>query len=258
MIRVKVNGRVSGALFISLVKVLWSTSPSNVCSRAIARADRGPRSITANSPKKSFFSKIAKVSCKPWRPVFEIWTRPRPTSISVDPAVPSSKIKSPGRYSTSWMSTERSTSGVNPSKSRLERNASFMADKLNVDSSILQHRTFFLRAAPHVASSGRRRQTSRLAHRSRPPASKQSVPELQDAEYSLGVTNLYDFGGSRLLRLSRLAISSRTGLLSQNRLGKGSVQFVVQLQPGIRLPAEFWQSPSGQSDKIRSSSGGFF
>src|SRR6202047_3541935 len=228
MIRVKVNGRVSGALFISLVKVLWSTSPSNVCSRAIARADRGPRSITANSPKKSFFSKIAKVSCKPWRPVFEICTRPRPTSISVDPAVPSSKIRSPGRYSTSRMSTERSTSGVSPSKSRLERNASFIPVKLNVGSSILQHRTFFSRSAPLAPLSGRRQQTSRLAQQARGPAVQQSLPGLQNAEYSLGVTNLCDFGGSQLRRFSRLAIASQIEPLSRNKPASGPDRFFLQ------------------------------
>ena len=54
--------------------------------------------------------------------------------------------------STSWISTERSISGVSPSKSRLERNASFMTGNLNVDNSILQHRTFLLRSVLPVPS----------------------------------------------------------------------------------------------------------
>src|ERR1700676_151574 len=143
------------------------------------------------------------------------------------------------------MATERSTSGVSPSKSRLERNASFMTDNLNVDSSILQHRTFFSQCAPLVPESTRRRQWSRFVRQARQPTSPQIVPELQDVEYSLGVTNLCCFGGSQLRRFSRPAVLGQIELPSQNRRTTGPGRPIGQFQPGIPVLAESWRSPSG-------------
>src|SRR5580692_5282776 len=101
------------------------------------------------------------------------------------------------------MPTERSTSGVSPSKSRLERKASFMKDDLSAGNSILQHRTFLSRGVPPAPSSNQRRQRRLLAHQAHRRVAPQTVPALQDVEYYLGAINLYGSGGSQRRRFFR-------------------------------------------------------
>src|ERR1700733_10640354 len=147
------------------------------------------------------------------------------------------------------MPTDRSTSGVSPSKSRLERNASFIPVNLNVENSILQHRTFFSRSAPHAPTSGQRGQTSRLGRRARQPTSDQTALVAQDAEYSLGVTNLCGFGELQLLRFSRHPFLSQSEPPWRNRRLIGPGRRHGQFQPGTRSSEVCLRWPGEQTDK---------
>src|SRR5208337_2685422 len=192
--------------------------------------------MTDNSPKKSFGSIVASVSCKPSRPVLEICTRPRPTSISVDPGAPSSKIWSPACYSVSRISTERSSSCPKPSKSRFVRNTPFMVGHINSDDSTLQHRTFLLQCSLRVQRSCLRERRRWVGHTTRAQTSFQTAAEFRHVECFPAIAVLCDCGESPHPRFSRSRLSNRIGQPCQNRPGNRSAHSIARLRQEILFP----------------------